>query len=133
MSNVFISLTKFSVVFPVKLNIHIVFEGEKEFHRSVKLWGVSIRIFLLKKKKTNTKTQTLSFLFQNSLVFLITLLIKRNSVAYHSIITFKSDVMPQVIRYDIIVDPTLSRRCPSGFLSDLNTMIVVLQNSLDAM
>ncbi|PKU29112.1 hypothetical protein llap_20584 [Limosa lapponica baueri] len=22
------------------LNIHIVFEGEKEFHRSVKLWGV---------------------------------------------------------------------------------------------
>ncbi|KAF1605016.1 Cysteine and histidine-rich domain-containing protein 1, partial [Eudyptes chrysolophus] len=36
----FISLTKCSVLFPVKLNIHIVFEGEKEFHRSVKLWGV---------------------------------------------------------------------------------------------
>ncbi|NXH70079.1 CHRD1 protein, partial [Hydrobates tethys] len=36
----FIILTKCSVVFPVKLNIHIVFEGEKEFHRSVKLWGV---------------------------------------------------------------------------------------------
>lgn len=95
--------------------------------------GSKYKNFSVKKKKTNTKTQTLSFLFQNSLVFLITLLIKRNSVAYHSIITFKSDVMPQVIRYDIIVDPTLSRRCPSGFLSDLNTMIVVLQNGLDTM
>jgi len=30
------------------LNVHIVFEGEKEFHQNVKLWGVSInesRIF----------------------------------------------------------------------------------------
>lgn len=35
-----LSLTKFSGVFPLKLNIHIVFEGEKEFHRNVKLWGV---------------------------------------------------------------------------------------------
>ena len=25
-----------------QLNVHIVFEGEKEFHQNVKLWGVSI-------------------------------------------------------------------------------------------
>jgi len=43
----------------VKLNIHIVFEGEKEFHRSVKLWGVSIIIVFLFFLK---KAQTLSFL-----------------------------------------------------------------------
>lgn len=57
-----LSLTKFSAVFPLQLNIHIVFEGEKEFHRNVKLWGVSIRaIFLfLKKKQAQQNTQTFS-------------------------------------------------------------------------
>lgn len=28
--------------FLFQLNVHIVFEGEKEFHQNVKLWGVSI-------------------------------------------------------------------------------------------
>lgn len=51
-----LNLTKFSGVFPLKLNIHIVFEGEKEFHRNVKLWGVSIRIIFLLKKNKHSKT-----------------------------------------------------------------------------
>jgi len=86
-----LSLTKFSGVFPLKLNIHIVFEGEKEFHRNVKLWGVSIRIiFLLKKTNTTKHTNLQMLLFKSCLFFMLSLLIERNLIAYHSIIEFKS-------------------------------------------
>lgn len=86
-----LSLTKFSGVFPLKLNIHIVFEGEKEFRRNVKLWGVSIRIiFLLKKTNTTKHTNLQMLLFKSCLFFMLSLLIERNSIAYHSIIEFKS-------------------------------------------
>lgn len=86
-----LSLTKFSGVFPLKLNIHIVFEGEKEFHRNVKLWGVSIRIiFLLKKTNTAKHTNLQMLLFKSCLFFMLSLLIERNSIAYYSIIEFKS-------------------------------------------
>lgn len=31
-----------TTIYLFQLNVHIVFEGEKEFHQNVKLWGVSI-------------------------------------------------------------------------------------------
>lgn len=31
-----------TITYLFQLNVHIVFEGEKEFHQNVKLWGVSI-------------------------------------------------------------------------------------------
>lgn len=37
-----ISTTKIIRIYLFQLNVHIVFEGEKEFHQNVKLWGVSI-------------------------------------------------------------------------------------------
>lgn len=50
-----IKFSYFLLFFSFKVNIHIVFEGEKEFHRSVKLWGVSIKIFFLSKSNNQTK------------------------------------------------------------------------------
>lgn len=35
-----ISTTKIITIYLFQLNVHIVFEGEKEFHQNVKLWGV---------------------------------------------------------------------------------------------
>lgn len=37
-----ISTTEIITIYLFQLNVHIVFEGEKEFHQNVKLWGVSI-------------------------------------------------------------------------------------------
>lgn len=38
-----VSATKImTTIYLFQLNVHIVFEGEKEFHQNVKLWGVSI-------------------------------------------------------------------------------------------